>query len=168
MIKVVTSITLLVVILTIMMPAGAESGADDPQQKEAIDLMKKGKYADASKVLEHAVEQAPLSAPTHMLYGESLFLMGKFLEAASEFKQARNIQPSEPRYGLRCAEAYLAAGKTDDAVQQCDQALAQCKDEFFKKALENLKKQALHPRVRPPINDPEQPQRSQKTGGTRK
>ena len=156
------------VALVLTLTAGSAAVADtkdgDPKRNEAIALMKNNKYAEAAKIMERLVEAAPLSANDHYLYGEALLATGKYMEAAVEFKQARNIQPSESLYALKCGEAYMRAQRKDDAVTQCDLGIAQCKDPFYKQALESLKKEILNPYKPPPIIDPEQP-RSAKSGG---
>lgn len=79
------------------LPALAENVDPDveKQRNQAISLMRSAKYLEASKIMERLVEQSPLSARDHYLYGEALYNMGKYMEAAVEFKQARNIEPAK-------------------------------------------------------------------------
>lgn len=140
-----------------------ENTADDPKRKEAMNLMTAGKYPEAAKIYEKIVEASPLSAPDHYMYGETLYYQGKYMEAALEMKQAHNIKPSESQYALRCAEAYLAAGKKDEATSLCDVAASQAKDPFYAQALGSLKNQILHPYVPAPVNDPERPKQNAKS-----
>ncbi|MBY0546861.1 MAG: hypothetical protein K2W95_06190 [Candidatus Obscuribacterales bacterium] len=124
------------------LPAFAENV--DPevekQRNQAISLMSRSKYLDASKIMEHLVEQNPLSARDHYLYGEALYNMGKYMEAAVEFKQARNIEPAKDAYAARCAEAFFAAGRKQEATAMCDLAIPKCTDIGAKKTMETMKK----------------------------
>jgi predicted Zn-dependent protease len=119
--------------------ARAEDGLD-ALRNQAATLMRQHKAAEAAKIMEGIVDQQPLSAKDHYMYGETLYMLKKYMESALEFKQARNIQPSETVYSARCAEAYLSAGKKEEALAMCDLGLAQCNTESARKALESLKK----------------------------
>lgn len=112
----------------------------EKQRNQAIALMVQQKYLDASKVMERLVEQSPLSARDHYLYGETLYNMGKYMEAAVEFKQARNIEPAQGLYSARCAEAFWAAGQKQEAIAMCELAIPKCTDEGARKTLESIKK----------------------------
>lgn len=126
------------------LPAFAENV--DPevekQRSMAIALMGKGKHLDASKIMEALVERSPLSERDHYLYGETLYNLGRYNEAAMEFKQARNIKPEEGLYSARCAEAYMAAGKKEEASAMCQLAMPQCKDPAALKMLQSIQKLA--------------------------
>lgn len=124
------------------LPALAENVDPDveKQRNQAISLMRSAKYLEASKIMERLVEQSPLSARDHYLYGEALYNMGKYMEAAVEFKQARNIEPAKGAYSARCAEAFLAAGRKQEAMAMCDLAIPKCTEVGPRKTMETVKK----------------------------
>lgn len=139
------------------LPAFAENVDPDveKQRNQAIAFMVQNKYLDASKVMERLVEKFPLSARDHYLYGEALYNMGKYMEAAVEFKQARNIDPAQGLYSARCAEAFLNAGQKYEARAMCDLAIPKCTDVGARKTLESIKKLAADnlPIYPPPKHD---------------
>lgn len=146
-------------LLMVQIPASQAQSGDglDSQRQLGMDHLKKRNYPEAAKVFSSIVESAPLSAPDHFVYGEILLLQDKNPEAALELRQAYNIKPSESIYGLKCAEALVAAGKPTEAIAVLDAAIAQCKDPEYKASLESLKKSILQPYKKPPVVNPEQP-----------
>jgi tetratricopeptide (TPR) repeat protein len=64
------------------------------------------------------------TAATEDDLGLSSLVRKKPDDAAAHFKTASEIDPSEPAHQARLAQAYLQAGKNDDAIAICDKVLA--------------------------------------------
>jgi outer membrane protein assembly factor BamD len=80
--------------------AGASAATIDSLWHQAEQAVRRGKWADAEKLLDRAVLEFspgdPRVAQAHFWLGEALFAQGRQLEAAREFRKASDETPNDP------------------------------------------------------------------------
>ncbi len=74
--------------------------------------------------LRKAIQLKPSIQVAHRWYAFSLSAMGRHAEAAAEIERAREIAPQSPVLATAVANVLFLAGRFDDAIQQCQRALA--------------------------------------------
>jgi TolB-like protein/tetratricopeptide (TPR) repeat protein len=103
--------------------------AADPQLAEAhaslgfVRLHHDRDWADAERELRKAIQLKPGNQVAHRWYAYSLSAMGRHEEAAAEVERAREISPQSSVIATALANVLFLAGRFDDAIDQCHQAL---------------------------------------------
>ena len=91
-----------------------------PQLLGAYDLavlyVHKDKLGDATHLIDRALKQAPHPG-LHLARGTALQLQGKVDEAIAAFEEARKASDKNARMASLLANAYVAAGKSDKAIE---------------------------------------------------
>lgn len=105
--------------------------ADAPRDPEAArGLVARAKQQwkqdpnEAEKLLREALAADLFNGPAHNNLGVMLMERGELYEASGEFEWARKLMPGHPDPRVNLALTLEKAGKTDDALQAYDSALA--------------------------------------------
>jgi TolA-binding protein len=79
-------------------------------------LLVKGDYQSAARILTRTVEEQPESAAARCYLGQALFKSGQYARAAEQFEAAGFIHPLQPVDLMALADAYMAAGNANKAA----------------------------------------------------
>jgi tetratricopeptide (TPR) repeat protein len=82
----------------------------------AVALFRKQRYAESADLLKQWIAENPRDFRAHQRLARVLLKLGQPKEAEREFAQTRELQASK---ALRTCQSLLAAGKSDEAWQQC-------------------------------------------------
>jgi Flp pilus assembly protein TadD len=87
-----------------------------------------GNDADARRMLELGLAQAPQNAALHHALGLTLVRLGQRQEALRELERSARLAPGEPRYTYVYAVALNSTGKPSDALRVLERATARWPD----------------------------------------
>jgi len=87
-----------------------------------------GSDAEARRMLELGLEQAPRNAALHHALGLTLVRLGQPQEALRELERAARLAPAEPRYTYVYAVALNSTGKSSEALLVLERAAARWPD----------------------------------------
>jgi hypothetical protein len=81
-----------------------------------VDYLRAGKFADARKYLERAIESDPSSASLHCNLGIALLRLHDYHNAFSHLSRATSLQPDLAPAWLNLAACYVCLGEFDGAI----------------------------------------------------
>ena len=87
-----------------------------------------GSDAEARRMLELGLKQAPENAALHHALGLTLVRLGQPQEALRELERSARLAPAEPRYTYVYAVALNSTGKPSDALRVLERATARWPD----------------------------------------
>jgi tetratricopeptide (TPR) repeat protein len=94
-----------------------------PAYLNAADALRvQGKDADARRMLELGLAQAPQNAALHHALGLTLVRLGQTKEAVRELESSARLAPDEPRYTYVYAVALNSTGKSSEALRLLERA----------------------------------------------
>jgi predicted CXXCH cytochrome family protein len=94
-----------------------------PAYLNAADALRvQGKDADARRMLELGLAQAPQNAALHHALGLTLVRLGQTKEAVRELENSARLAPDEPRYTYVYAVALNSTGKSSEALRLLERA----------------------------------------------
>lgn len=95
----------------------------------AVALFRKHQYAESADLLKQWIGENPRDFRAHQRLARVLLKLGRQQEAAQEFQRTKELQAyyMEGSNALRACQGLLAAGKNDEAWQQC-QSMAETDD----------------------------------------
>ena len=107
--------------------AFAQARALDPRHVpaylNAADALRvQGSDADARRMLELGLAQAPQNAALHHALGLTLVRLGEPKEAVRELERSARLAPDDPRYTYVYAVALNSTGKSSDALRVLERA----------------------------------------------
>lgn len=128
---------------------GAPS-APGPYLVRAKALQAKGRNGEAEADFGRAIEKSSEASRAVYHFWRGLFHhdLARFEKALQDFDRACELQSTQPNreYFVECyrlrAKTYLALGRRQDAVRDCDFILARNPDEITRKEFEDIKRQA--------------------------
>lgn len=87
----------------------------------AVALFRKQQYAESAELLKQWIAENPRDFRAHQRLARVLLKLGKQQEAEQEFQRTKELQNyyMEGSEALRTCQRLLAAGKSDEAWQQC-------------------------------------------------
>lgn len=91
--------------------------------RQALDLMDKGRNDDAASTLQRALSADVMCGPAHNNLGKVYYRQGKLYLAAWEFRYAVKLMPNQPEPKNNLGLVFEAAGKFDEAVDSYGQAM---------------------------------------------
>jgi len=100
-----------------------------PAYLNAADALRvQGSEAEARRMLELGLKQAPENAALHHALGLTLVRLGQPQEALRELERSARLAPAEPRYTYVYAVALNSTGKPSDALRVLERATARWPD----------------------------------------
>ena len=86
--------------------------------------LERGDPEKATEVIQQGLKAIPNSGPLHNAYGYRLLLSGRYPDAIREFEEYARLRPKEPNPYDSLAEAYLASGQPEKALEKYAHVLA--------------------------------------------
>jgi tetratricopeptide (TPR) repeat protein len=92
--------------------------------QQAITCMERGDWAQAEKLLNHAIDSCPVDSDARRHYAEVLWQRGAKSEALAQLAEAIRLAPDESRHRVRQSEMLLAIGNANGALASAERAVA--------------------------------------------
>ncbi len=92
--------------------------------RQGVQAMRQGDWQHAEKCFTGALEVAGTDDAAHRGMAKTLWHRGQLDEAIEHMEAASQLTAGDPRSMLQLGEMYLAAGRADEARQQCRDAIA--------------------------------------------
>ncbi len=122
------------ILLSLLMIIPAQRGAEGPDP--AIDLYRRGKFADAAAMLSKLVQRDPQNVQTRTWLGRAYLKLHNWDDAVREFEKAVALDPKNctshlwlgRAYGNKAAHAFLPIGLAGSTRQEFERAVRLCPD----------------------------------------
>ena len=102
--------------------AAVLAGAQD--KPDALELYRAGQYADAIKVCQQELAEAPRNIDSHVVLGWSYLRLRKYAEALDVGRKALAISPNDPRVIQIIGEADVFLGRIEDGLKSLQEYVA--------------------------------------------
>ena len=94
------------------------------QYLDGFDALKAGKFPEAIRLMEQAVQAIPDSAAIHSDLGTAYYYHGNLGQASREFVAASKLDPKEPIYHNNLASALIRQRHLEQALKSVETALS--------------------------------------------
>jgi tetratricopeptide (TPR) repeat protein len=111
----------LVAVLAFVLAAVGAAAQDKP---DALELYRSSKYAEAIKVCQQELAEAPKNIDSHVVLGWSYLRLRKYPEALDIGQKALAISPNDPRVIQIIGESYVFVGKIEEALKYLQEYVA--------------------------------------------
>jgi tetratricopeptide (TPR) repeat protein len=102
--------------------SAALAGAQDKQ--DALELYRTGRYAEAVKVCQQELAEAPRNIDSHVVLGWSYLRLRRYTEALDVGRKALAISPNDPRVIQIIGEADVFLGRIEDGLKSLQEYVA--------------------------------------------
>ncbi|MBS1955671.1 MAG: tetratricopeptide repeat protein [Cyanobacteria bacterium SZAS-4] len=113
-------------------------------RSDASVLFSAGQYEAAAEAYKRLLQLGSMEASDRYWLGESLYHAKNYLQAATAFEQAVQLNSKLTQAYVRLAETYLALHQKEKALQTCTNGLSIVTDPYIKELLSNLLKVAMY------------------------
>lgn len=104
------------VLLAAVLVLGA-AGPAEAGWEEGVQAFQGGNFSVAAQEFQAVTEQSPDYAPAHFMLGQALDKLNRNEDALDAFRQAYDLQPSNPEFQFALANAYLEVRRYADAAE---------------------------------------------------
>lgn len=111
-------------LLPVLLIAFAGPLALAQDKPDALELYRTGRYAEAIKVCQQELAEAPKNIDSHVVLGWAYLRLHKYTEALDTGQKARAISPNDPRVIQIIGEAYVFTGKIEEALKYLQEYVA--------------------------------------------
>ncbi len=106
--------------------------------KQAVDLKNEGRSADAMQVLERLLIMSSNSASVLALRGDTLWDLGRLVEAISSFQRAVALAPASEMASLGLFHTLLESGDKQRALAEMDRFLSLTDSQEYESLAQSL------------------------------
>jgi predicted Zn-dependent protease len=102
----------------------AAASAFSQDKPDALELYRAGRYAEAIKVCQQELAEAPKNIDSHVVLGWSYLRLRKYTEALDIGQKARALSPNDPRVIQIVGESLVFLGKIEEALKYLQEYVA--------------------------------------------
>lgn len=117
-----------------------QSGSIQQQRLRAQAFYRTDKFVEAATCWKRIVNNGSNQASDHYWLAESYYQIGKYPEAAAEFREATKLDRKMDQAKVRMVEAYIASRNMPEAENACLAGLSMVNDPYARKQLEEMHK----------------------------
>ena len=106
--------------------------------EQAIDLRNEERFGEAVQILDQLLRMNPISASAHAILADTLWDLGKLVEAITAFQMAVELAPESEMASLGLLHTLLESGDKMGAIAEMDRFLSVSDSEEYKGIAQRL------------------------------